>query len=79
MMARFADLVGMTMASEAIIAQELELPYASLCSVDNYAHGLEESELTMNQILRHAQRNTKAIFRILTRYCERSGLPGATD
>jgi 5'-methylthioadenosine phosphorylase len=79
MMARFADLVGMTMASEAIIAQELELPYASLCSVDNYAHGLEERELTMNQILRHAQRNTKAIFRILTRYCERSVLPGATD
>ncbi|MDP1993262.1 MAG: MTAP family purine nucleoside phosphorylase, partial [Syntrophales bacterium] len=47
MMSQFAELVGMTMASEAIIAQELELPYASLCSVDNYAHGLEDKELTM--------------------------------
>ena len=50
MMSQFADLVGMTMASEAIIAQELEMPYASLCSVDNFAHGLGETELTMEEI-----------------------------
>jgi 5'-methylthioadenosine phosphorylase len=72
MMAGFADLVGMTMASEAIVAQELELPYASLCSVDNYAHGIEEGELTMEQISRHARQNANTILRILTRYRERS-------
>jgi 5'-methylthioadenosine phosphorylase len=70
MMSQFADLVGMTMASEAIIAQELELPYASLCSVDNYAHGLEDKELTMEKILWHARRNTETILQILTRYLE---------
>ena len=70
MISQFADLVGMTMASEAIIAQELELPYASLCSVDNYAHGLEDRELTMEKILWHARRNTETILRILTRYLE---------
>ncbi len=70
MISQFADLVGMTMASEAIIAQELELPYASLCSVDNYAHGLEDKELTMEKILWHARRNTETILQILTRYLE---------
>lgn len=68
MMSQFADLVGMTMASEAIISQELEIPYASLCSVDNYAHGLEEKGVTMEQILRRARRNTETILRILTHY-----------
>jgi len=72
MMAQFADIVGMTMASEAIIAQELEIPYASLCSVDNFAHGLEDKELTMEKILWHARRNAETILRILTRYLERS-------
>jgi len=68
MMSPFADLVGMTMASEAIVAQELDLPYASLCSVDNFAHGLEDRELTMEKVLWHAQQNAETILRILTRY-----------
>jgi 5'-methylthioadenosine phosphorylase len=68
MMSQFADLVGMTMASEAIIAQELEIPYASLCSVDNYAHGVVDEELTMGKILRRARRIAETIIRILTHY-----------
>jgi 5'-methylthioadenosine phosphorylase len=75
MMSQFADLVGMTMAGEAIIAQELELPYASLCSVDNYAHGLEDKELTMEKILWHARRNAETILQVLNRYWELPLLP----
>jgi len=71
MMSRFADLVGMTMASEAVIAQELGLLYAALCSVDNYGHGLGEKELTIDEILAHARRNTDVIIKIVTRYIER--------
>lgn len=71
LMSQFADLVGMTMASEAVIAQELEIPYASLCSVDNFAHGLEEKALTLEKILWHARRNAEATLQILTRYIER--------
>ena len=71
MISQFADLVGMTMASEAVIAQELEIPYASLCSIDNFAHGLEEKALTMEKVLWHARHNAEAILRILTRYIER--------
>jgi 5'-methylthioadenosine phosphorylase len=72
MMSQFADLVGMTMASEAIISQELEIPYASLCSVDNYAHGLDDKGVTMEKILRRARRNTETILRILTHYLKAS-------
>ncbi len=70
MMAKYADVVGMTMASEAVIAQELDMAYASLCSVDNYAHGLEDKELTMEKILWHARRNAEAIVKIISRYVE---------
>jgi len=71
MMAQFADLVGMTMGDEAVIAGELDLHYASICSVDNYAHGLEEKELTMEKILWHARRNAGSIVKIVVRYMER--------
>jgi 5'-methylthioadenosine phosphorylase len=69
-MSQMADVVGMTMASEAVIAQELDLPYASICSVDNYAHGIGEKQLTMEIILRHARRNADAIIRIILKYVE---------
>lgn len=71
MMSRFADLVGMTMASEAVIAQELGLAYASICSVDNYAHGLGEKALTMDEIVQNAKRNAEAVIRIIRQYMER--------
>lgn len=34
-----ADLVGMTLSPEVFLAQELGLPYASLCFITNYATG----------------------------------------
>jgi 5'-methylthioadenosine phosphorylase len=71
MISQYADLVGMTMASEAVIAQELGIPYASLCSVDNFAHGLDEKPLTMEKVLWHARHNTESILRILMQYIER--------
>jgi len=71
MMSQFADVVGMTMASEAVVAQELGLSYASLCSVDNYANGLGERELTVDEILQHARRNADVVLKIVTRYMER--------
>jgi len=65
MMTAFADLVGMTMASEASIAVELGLPYASICSVDNYANGVGENNLSLEEILEQAQVNRKSIMRII--------------
>ena len=40
LIAAHADLVGMTIASECVIAGELGLEYAALCVVDNLANGI---------------------------------------
>lgn len=45
LIAAHADVVGMTIASECVIAGELGLEYAALCMVDNMANGLGEGEL----------------------------------
>ena len=52
-----ALLVGMTVASEATLAAELELPYAALCSVDNYCNGIGRAPLTYAAIVRTQERN----------------------
>jgi 5'-methylthioadenosine phosphorylase len=40
LIAAHADLVGMTIASECIVAGELGLAYAAVCVVDNLANGI---------------------------------------
>lgn len=40
LMATHADVVGMTIASEAILAGELGISYAAICIVDNLANGV---------------------------------------
>ncbi|KGM06471.1 5'-methylthioadenosine phosphorylase [Methylophaga thiooxydans] len=44
------DIVGMTGMPEAYLARELELNYATLAVVANWAAGIAEGELTMQQI-----------------------------
>jgi 5'-methylthioadenosine phosphorylase len=61
MLANFADVVGMTMASEATLAAELKLQYASICSVDNYAHGMVDEPLTSEGIIKNARENGEKI------------------
>src|SRR5437879_3099236 len=56
------DVVGMTMASEATLASELGIPYRSLCTVDNFAHGIVNEPLTFDKI-RETQRANAAIPR----------------
>jgi purine nucleoside phosphorylase len=46
LMAAHADVVGMTIAPECVVARELGLDYAALCVVDNLANGLSESEVS---------------------------------
>lgn len=43
------DVVGMTGASEATVACEAGIPYAAICMVDNYANGIVDEPLTMEQ------------------------------
>jgi 5'-methylthioadenosine phosphorylase len=50
MMAPHADLVGMTIGSECIIAGELGLEYAAICVVDNLANGLAAETLSVEEM-----------------------------
>ena len=48
--ARDADVVGMTIGSECVVASELGLRYAAVCVVVNYANGVGEDELTREEV-----------------------------
>ncbi len=61
----FADVVGMTMASEATIAQELGLKYAAICTIDNYANGLVDKPLTIEEIFQTQKENKAKIELVL--------------
>lgn len=50
MIAAHADVVGMTVATECIVAGELGLDYAALCMVDNLANGLGEGALSVAEM-----------------------------
>ncbi len=76
LISKFADVVGMTMANEAVVANELDMQYASLCSVDNFAHGLVENPLAMEEILENARRNQELIARIMQRYIDNRASSG---
>ena len=65
MLRRFGDIVGMTMASEATLCMEYEIPYTSICSVDNYCHGIVKVPLTIEEIGKNSQKNMKAIEKLI--------------
>ena len=69
----FADVVGMTMSDEAVVAQELNLAYASLCSVDNYAHGLAASPLTEEEIRQGAKTNSRKMIAVFNQLLDIGG------
>ena len=68
MMANFADVVGMTMANEAVIAMELGMRYASACSVDNFGHGLLDKPLSLEEILEGTRKNADLMIKLLESY-----------
>ncbi len=57
----FADIVGMTMGSEATAAQEYGLEYAAICSVDNYANGVTDNPPCAEEIFRLAATNSEKV------------------
>jgi 5'-methylthioadenosine phosphorylase len=58
---KFGDIVGMTMASEATLCMEYNLPYVSVCSVDNYCNGVMKEPLTVAQIQENARINSETL------------------
>ncbi len=71
LMAAHADVVGMTVAAECIVAGELGLDYAAVCMVDNLANGLGEGELSVAEMeadrLINAGKLREGLARVLPR------------
>ena len=61
LIAQHADVIGMTIASECVIAGELGLSYAAICIVDNLANGVGESELTVEEFEAGRARNRERL------------------
>jgi purine nucleoside phosphorylase len=49
LIARHAEVVGMTMASECVAACQLGVAYAAVCVVDNLANGIGEAPLSREE------------------------------
>lgn len=56
-----ADVVGMTFANEADLLLEREIGVTPFCMVDNFAHGVSESELSMEAFQRLVRENQAKI------------------
>lgn len=69
-LAKIADVVGMTVASEATLACELGMDFAALCTIENYANGLGEEVLTYEHIVsvsrEHKDRTEEIVNTIIT-------------
>jgi purine nucleoside phosphorylase len=67
-----ADIVGMTIASEATLAVELGMEVCALCTIDNYANGLSDETLTYEHMLasaeRYKERTSELMERIIRRF-----------
>lgn len=50
LIAAHADVVGMTIASECIVAAELGLAYAAVCVVDNFANGIGDAPANVTKL-----------------------------
>jgi 5'-methylthioadenosine phosphorylase len=61
-----ADIVGMTLASEATLACELGMEFCALCTVDNYANGLGTQEVTYEHILTSSRLNRERTETIIS-------------
>jgi 5'-methylthioadenosine phosphorylase len=70
MIAEYADVVGMTAASEATLCQERGIGYAVICIIDNWAHGVGPVPLALEEFQAQLARNARlarALLRELIR------------
>jgi len=65
LIAGYADLVGMTIASECVLAGELGIAYAGICVVDNLANGVGDAALTVEEFRAGAAANRARLVEAL--------------
>ena len=67
----YGDLVGMTLPPEATLCKEAGVGYASIVSVDNYAHGVNEEKVDYEDIVETARKNWDVVKEILNEFLGR--------
>jgi 5'-methylthioadenosine phosphorylase len=75
-LAGYADVVGMTLAAELVLAGEAGLAYAAVCVVDNLANGLAAEQLTVDDYHAGAEANRNRLVADLRAVVPRLSLPG---
>lgn len=65
-----SDLVGMTLIPEVFLAKELEMCYASICYVTNYAEGIVDSEYRPGELFEglSSDNDRKAVAKSVSRF-----------
>ncbi len=76
LIAPHADVVGMTIAAECIVAGELGLAYAAICVVDNLANGIGAGSLTVAEMETDRDANTERLRDALVAVLPRLGAVG---
>ena len=66
----WGDVVGMTAAHEADLCCELGLRYNSLAIIDNYANGLENTEIDFGKFKDLVKSNQEKVNRLFARMLE---------
>ncbi|MFL5869913.1 MAG: MTAP family purine nucleoside phosphorylase [Solirubrobacterales bacterium] len=66
LIAAHADVIGMTIATESVVAGELGLRYAAVCIVDNLANGVGERPLTLDEIEANRARHRNLLADLVT-------------
>ncbi len=66
----WGDVIGMTAAHEADLCTELGLRYNSLALIDNYANGLEGTEIDFAKFKDLVKSNQERVNRLFTRILE---------
>ncbi|WP_136592104.1 S-methyl-5'-thioadenosine phosphorylase [Salinigranum halophilum] len=64
------DVVGMTTIPEAKLAREAEMAYATITGVTDYDVWKEDSQVTLEEVLKNAQANEDAIKKTVERAIE---------
>ncbi|ACI18977.1 S-methyl-5'-thioadenosine phosphorylase [Dictyoglomus thermophilum] len=60
----FGDVVGMTKVPEVVLARELEMCYASVSIVTNYAAGISQAPLTYSEVLEVMAQNIEKVRKL---------------
>ena len=61
-LAEVADMVGMTLAAETVLAGEAALAYAAVCTIDNLANGISKKALTMAEYREGRDRTARILM-----------------